>query len=182
MKSIFKFFTLALFITLTSVQLSAQDMQSGARYAQAGIGLGGWADYTSQTPIISLSYMQGIKDDFLNGQLAVGGSIGYKSASYVSAYNYQWDWNYTFISGRATWHPNFMQSDKFDAYAGLGLGYLIVSVKTTGDLIGVEAVGASQAVLTGIIGARYAFNENWGAYAEIGNNLGYLTLGASYRF
>ena len=181
MKTVINFFTLALLLTFSSVQLSAQDMEPGARYVQAGIGLGGWAQYTSQSPIISLSYMQGIKDDFLNGQLAVGGSIGYKSASYVSAYNYQWDWNYTFISGRATWHPNFIQSDKFDAYAGLGLGYLMVSVETRGDFIDGD-VGASQMVLTGVIGARYSFNENFGAYAEIGNNLGYLTLGASYRF
>lgn len=181
MKTVFQFFTLALLLTFTTAQLAAQDMEAGAKYAQAGIGLGGWASYTSQTPIFSLSYMQGIKDDFLNGKLAVGGTIGYKSASYTNGYNYEWNWTYTFLSGRATWHPDFINSEKFDAYAGLGLGYLIVNVKTNGEHLN-EDVGASTVVLTGIIGARYSFTEHLGAYAEIGNNLGYLTLGASYRF
>jgi hypothetical protein len=181
MKTLLKITVLFSLLACTLAPARAQDMQAGTKIIQAGVGLGGWADYSSQTPILSVSYMQGIKDDFLNGQLAVGGSIGYKSATYNSVYDYTWQWTYTFISGRATWHPNFIKSEKFDAYAGLGLGLLMVSFDAQGDVYAVDANGSTM-VLTGLIGARYAINENWGAYAEIGNNLGYLTLGASYRF
>ena len=180
MKTLLKLTALLAIFTLATAPTQAQDMQTGARFIQAGVGLGGWATYSSQTPILSVSYMQGIKDDFLNGQLAVGGSIGYKSASYNSIYSYNWTWRYTFVSGRATWHPNFIQSEKFDAYAGIGLGLLMVNFDSAGDTYAVDASGSSIA-LTGLIGARYAFNENWGAYAEIGDNLGSLNLGVSYK-
>lgn len=180
MKTLLKFVAVLAIFTFTTNAATAQDMQVGTKQIQAGIGLGGWADYSSQTPILSVSYMQGIKNDFLNGQLAVGGSIGYKSASYNSIYGYDWNWTYTFVSGRATWHPNFIKSEKLDAYAGLGLGYLHVKFDAAGDTFATGA-DAGGLVLAGMIGARYAINNNWGVYAEIGNNLGYLTLGASFH-
>jgi hypothetical protein len=179
MKSFLKISSLLAFIFFTINLSHAQHMQAGTRMVQAGLGLGGWATYSSQTPIISASYMHGINDDFLDGKLAVGGSIGYKSATYHSGYDYTWKWNYTFIAGRATWHPNFIDIDKLDTYAGLGLGLLMVKFDARGDRYAAES-GGSSLVLTGLIGARYAFSDHWGAYVEIGNNLGYLTLGASY--
>ena len=180
MKTLFKLTVLIALLASVSTQISAQRMEEGTRLVQAGIGLGGWADYSSQTPILSASYMHGIKNDFLNGKLAVGGAIGYKSATYNSIYDYRWTYQYTFVSGRATWHPDFIQSDKWDAYAGLSLGMLFVNFDGTGDAYAVDVSGSTM-VLAGVVGARYAINENWGAYAELGSNLGYLTLGVSYK-
>jgi hypothetical protein len=179
MKHLLKITALFALITFSANLTQAQEMQTGTKRVQAGIGLGGWATYSSQTPILSVSYMQGIDDDFIDGRLAVGGSIGYKRASYESIYGYDWNWTYTFLSARATWHPNFIDIENLDAYAGLGLGLLMVSFDAQGDIYASDTSGSSV-VITGIVGARYSFNENWGAYAEIGNNLGYLTLGVSY--
>ena len=180
MKTFFKSLVLIAVVQFFAPELSAQQLQVGDKQIQAGIGLGGWETYSNESPIISLSYMHGIKDNFLNGKLAVGGSIGYKSAAY-DGFSTRWNWRYTFVSARGTWHPNFIKSEKFDAYAGLGLGYLNVSVDLEGDISGLDVSG-SDIVLAALIGARYSFTENLGAYAEIGNNLGYLTLGASYPF
>lgn len=180
MKTFIKTLSLLIVLCAISTQVSAQRMGAGVQLAQAGFGFGGWADYTSQTPIISLSYMHGIKDDFLKGRLAVGGTAGYKSATYAFS-SYNWKYNYTYVAGRATWHPNFINSDKLDAYAGLSLGMLMVKFDAQDDFFDDVDVSGSTMVLSGLVGVRYAFSERIGAYAELGSNLGYATVGVSIQ-
>lgn len=181
MKTFFQTLCLAIALfTISASPASAQKMDTGVKFAQAGLGFGGWADYTSQTPIISLSYMHGIKDDFLNGRLAVGGTAGFKQASYGWS-SYDWHYTYTYVAGRATWHPNFIKSERFDAYAGLSLGVLMVKFDSTDDFYDDIDVSGSTAVLSGLIGARYSFTDKIGAYMELGSNLGYATVGVSVQ-
>ncbi len=181
MKTFFQTLALALaLVTISAAPATAQKMDTGVQFAQAGLGFGGWASYTNQTPIISLSYMHGIDNDFLNGRLAVGGTVGYKSATYGWS-SYDWRYTYTYVAGRATWHPNFIKSERFDAYAGVSLGMLMVKFDSTDDFYDDVDTSGSSMVFSGLIGARYAFSDKIGAYMELGSNLGYATVGVSVQ-
>ena len=177
MKTFGKLFILALF-AFASTNLEAQTpMTQGTKIVQAGIGLGGWGGvYTSQTPIISGTFMMGIKDNLGPGNLSVGGSVGIKKARWDN-----WTYNYSFLMGRAAWHPHFVNSDKIDAYAGLSLGVYHLGWDA-GDADFVEDLSTTAVAWSIIIGGRYQFTENFGAYAELGAGLGWLNMGVSYKF
>ena len=167
---------LALFFI--SNNLSAQSaMMKGTKVVQAGVGFGGWADtYTSQTPIMSATFMMGIKDDLGPGNLSIGGSVGYKHAEWNA-----WSYNYTFLTGRAAWHPHFIKSEKIDAYAGISLGIYHLNWDGGGEAFDVE-LSTTAVAWSLVLGGRYNFTENWGAYAEIGAGLGWLNAGVAYTF
>ena len=183
MKTLIKFVALLVVFTLAfNQQANAQKMSEGTSIVRAGIGLGSSTyDYTtSETPLILLTYEQGIKDDFLAGNISVGGTIGYKSGKY-SYLDFGWNYTYFTVAGRANWHPDFIKSDKWDAYASLLLGMEFINVSSNVGAIGAETSGSSLLFGT-MLGVRYDINENWGAWAELGFGLGLLDVGVSYKF
>lgn len=87
--------------------------------------------YTGKIPPVSVSYEQGIMDDVLDvGSIGVGGYIGYTSASWETNWlGGSYGWKYTnFILGvRGSFHYPLV--DNIDTYAGVLLGYNVVSAK-----------------------------------------------------
>ena len=168
-------------IAFSTTSLGQAQMVKGTTIVQAGIGLGGWttAYTTSETPLLSATFEKGIKDDFGPGNLSIGGTIAYKSGR-SNGLGYHWNYNYTAIAGRATWHPHFINSEKWNVYTGLSLGLHRAAVQsdfTDFDL----AVSETSLVLAAYVGARYYFNENWAAYTELGYGLGALNIGVAYK-
>lgn len=178
MKTVFKTFVFILCTAFALSNLQAQTpMTKGVKVVQGGIGLGGWSGtYTSQTPILSGTFMMGVRDDLGPGNLSVGGSIGYKHAAWNA-----WSYNYTFISGRAAYHPHFINSDKIDVYGGLSLGIYHLNWDA-GNSEYVNDLSATDVAWSLFVGGRYMFTENLGAYAELGYGLGWLNLGVAYQF
>lgn len=182
--------TLIALVTLlftTPNKLVAQTpMTKGVNVAQVGIGLGGWTTgyTTSETPVIILTYEKGIKDNFGPGNLSVGGSIAYKSGR-IGGFDFgASDWTYTYLGivGRASWHPHFVKSEKFDAYTGLSLGYYLINSDFESAYYG-DLDFSEGGVELGIhIGGRYNFSEQFGAFAELGFGLGVLNVGVAYTF
>lgn len=75
-------------------------------------------------------------------------------------------------------------ANKLDAYAGLTLGYNIVSVTEPSNLpkYGISYSASSSALLYGFhAGARYAISNSWGVFGELGYGIGYITAGAFFR-
>ena len=178
MKTFFKIFSMAL-VCLFATPSEAQNLMSkGTKVIQAGAGVGGWSGtYTSQTPILSGSFAMGIIDDLGPGNLAVGATVGYKHAEW----NY-WSYNYTFIAPRATWHPNFIQVDKLDTYAGVALGVYRLSWDAGRDATYASDLSTTAVAWSFVVGGRYYFTENLGVYAELGAGLGWLNAGVAYKF
>lgn len=162
-------------ITMCSViSLNAQSFAKNDNVAGVNVGLGG-----SYGIPISLSYERGVHDINKDMSIGVGGLIGYGSSSedFVGG---EWSYSNILIGARGSYH--YTGINKLDLFAGLTLGYDIVSAKWKGDGISVDGAEASG-ILWGLhAGARYYFNEKFGVNAELGYGLSYLSIGLSYKF
>ena len=113
--------------------------------------------------------------------LGVGGIVGYASAKWEES---GWGWKTTniIIGARCALHYSF--APKLDTYAGLMLGYNVVSWKWTGSNSWLQgsASSASDITWSGFVGARYYFTNSFGAFAEVGYGFSVLSLGLSLKF
>lgn len=164
----------------------AQVVENGEKILNLGVGLGtalySGSGYTGSVPPISASLEVVLKDDLFdgNGALGVGGYLGY--AAYKWEYS-GWGWKYSniIIGPRGYLHYNFLEN--LDTYAGVMLGYNVVSSKETGNSIPGYNYNASSGgvIFSGFIGARYFFNEKVAAMAELGSGIAYLNLGVALK-
>ncbi|MEO1258464.1 MAG: outer membrane beta-barrel protein [Bacteroidota bacterium] len=180
----FIFNLIALFIlSIAAAGVQAQTpMTKGVNVIQAGVGLGGWTTSytTSETPLIIATFERGVMDDLGKGNLSVGGTVLVKSGKYAGDF-YSWNYTYTAVAARGSYHPHFVKSEKLDAYAGISLGLYHISTKATNGEVEAGVSGTSFA--WGLhIGARYNFTDQIGAWAEVGAGVGNIGVGVSYRF
>ncbi len=71
--------------------------------------------------------------------------------------------------------------DKLDTYAGVLLGYNIVSVKDIGTTqIGYSSNGSSG-IFSAYVGGRYYFNDKFAGMVELGTGIAYLNLGIAVK-
>lgn len=176
---------------------NAQAFEEGNNVIGIGVGIGGhynaYGSYTSQTPAIGLSYEKATSIDVGDGVLGLGAFIGYKSLTsketyyfVTSNYYYEYQWTYTIIGFRGAYHYDLFKVDKLDTYGGAMLSYNIVSFKDKstypdGYLFRNESKGSGVG-FTLYVGGRYYFSEKFGAFAELGYGISYLTLGAAIKF
>lgn len=164
----------------------AQVVAKGDKFANFGIGIGSTlysgVYYKGTVPPISVSGEYVIKDDLLDGKLAlgVGGYLGY------SAYKYEymnWGWKYSniIIGPRGYAHYSFI--DKLDTYTGLLLGYNISTSKEFGDVVpGWDYHSSSGGIAwSWFIGGRYFFSDKLAAMAELGYGITYLNIGVALK-
>jgi hypothetical protein len=186
MKKIVLFLFLVCF-SLTQLVAQEPTFEKGDKVLNLGIGLGSTlytgSYYRNQIPPITASFEVGIVDNILEkGVIGVGGYLGY--ASYKWDYSND-DWGYkisNFIIGaRGSFHYPLV--DKLDTYAGVLTGYRIVRYKEYGSYSGYyDYTPSGGLVWSGFVGARYYFQENLAAMAELGYGIAYLTLGVAVKF
>ncbi|HEX2960291.1 MAG: outer membrane beta-barrel protein [Bacteroidota bacterium] len=186
MKSTFKVLAaLLVIIMLSSMTTSAQSVnpfQKNSQVGQLGLGLGMAGIYgTSSMPPISAGFQYGIDD-----KISVGGLVGYASSSEDwggwAGENWSWKYTYFLIAARGEYH--FLESIKnLDGYAGLTVGYNVVSVSTPSDYFGHDYSASGSYAVIGIHGGvRYFFSPNFAVFGELGYGLGILTAGIAYKF
>jgi hypothetical protein len=74
-----------------------------------------------------------------------------------------------------------LEESDWDFYFTLMFGLQSYSWKN--DFINAGDLNTTELALSGVLGFRYLFNQNWGIYFEGGRGaIGYLTVGASYTF
>ena len=157
--------------------------EKGSHVANLGIGLGNalysGGGYSSSIPPISLSYEVGVVDGiFDKATLGIGGYGAYTSAKYGYS-GYEWKYTNIVIGVRGALHYPLVE--KLDTYAGLMLGYDIVSVSEPSGFEGGYSATGSTFILPGFVGARYLFTEKFGGFAELGWGIAYLTLGVTLK-
>lgn len=172
-----------------SVGSNAQGMfEKGTQLFKLGIGVNG-----DGTPV-EVSYEKGFVENFLGVDgmvLGIGGNFGYygnkedfsiptySSNGTVSLDNYSWKYTNIIVGARALAHYPII--DKLDTYAGVMLAYNVASVKYVGaGTMPSPSVGGI--VFGGVAGARYEFNETFGAYIEAGFGISNVCLGIAYKF
>ncbi|TYP95149.1 hypothetical protein LX73_0444 [Fodinibius salinus] len=181
MKKLLTYGWLILGFTLFSAySTNAQDnmatsypFQEGDLVINAGIGLG--ATYsTFGGGGLGLPLGAGAEygvADLETGIIGVGGDFGFISGSGVSI---------LYIGGKGSYHFNELLelgNDNLDLYGGLGLYYRNYSFSNSfvSSNVGSGMVAAFH------LGARYYFSEQLGAYAELGNNWGWLNIGVAFK-
>jgi hypothetical protein len=184
---------LVTFIALLGTGTMAQPFAEGAQVVNVGLGFGqtlySGIGYGFGFPAISASYEYGLKEipmgAHLNGVISVGGFAGWKNTPYQLGGwgNTKLIYNSYMISARGNYH--FIFHEKFDTYAGIHLGFSIISSKwkdddgTFSDLFTTQSGGF---VGGGYVGGRYYFNDNLAVYAELGWMLAILHIGVAYQF
>lgn len=146
-----------------------------SKIVHTGIGLGGYDIdlFTgSASPLITVSYDQGLIDDLGIGNLGIGGAVGAKFYNFGST-----TYNRIFIAARGTYHFHFVNSENLDFYAGVTVGGTFY----TGDRDTV--FGFNGGPFGGpFAGINYWFSPNFGVYAEAGYAYGFINGGASFGF
>lgn len=177
--------------------VSAQ-FEEGDNVLGVGVGIGGGYGIgftgagVSQTPALGVHFDHAM-GDLGPGTWGLGGAIGYKTLSYKSDvaywnYSYDYKWSYLTIGVRGTWHYNeWHGSDKLDTYGGLMLAYRNATFKDntvypdgwTGAKYSWSGSGVG---FSGILGARYYFTDNIGAFLEAGFGYAVLQVGLAAKF
>jgi hypothetical protein len=187
MKKLIFVFTVA--FSLISYSAKAQEtFLKGDKVINLGIGLGSYIGYSGadfSTPPVSLSGEYCVKDGLINerASIGVGGYLAYTGSkvSLLDDYDYGWWYRYYVIGARGAFH--YMVAPKFDAYAGVMLGYNIVSLSWYGDSnYKSDGNATSAAAYSTFVGARYLFTENIGVFAEVGYGIAAIELGLSLKF
>ncbi|MBN2485519.1 MAG: hypothetical protein JXB34_06070 [Bacteroidales bacterium] len=172
-----------------------QMLQVGENDLNLGVGFGSpWIipGYNTKLPLLSVSLDHGLRDDWGNGILTVGGLIGItqyaqeeKWMSVLGGETYEYGYKYTstLFAARATYHYELFNG--FDTYAGLMGGLRINTHKHYGTWpTGPSTVAPDKNLLPlgrVFIGARYGFSERVACFAELGYGFTYFNLGVSVR-
>ncbi len=193
-----KLFAIAALALATSFSSSAQVVEEGTSHVFLGYGapnfpgllftaLGSGSGGSSIGPLV-LSYQYGIKD-----KISIGGQIGYCSATSPSLTGVDANFkatSYTYsmslINIMAVGNYHYLESDRADLYSGLGVGYGIITTSTDGNPgVGPTAIPtiAGTTYQLNLLGFRYMFSDNIGAYTELGFGLnGLAQVGLSAKF
>jgi hypothetical protein len=149
----------------------------GNKVIHAGLAVGGLAGvYGDATlPPIVAGFEYGFED-----KISLGGVVGFAGSKYGFS-GYEWKYSYLVIGARGGYH--FLENNpELDAYAGVMLGYNIVSVTApSGTFFGGYTAGASYMLFGFYGGARYYFSPNLAVYGELGYGLGYFNLGIAFK-
>jgi len=164
-----------------AVQVAAQTptFVKGDNVINLGIGFGGtwysgygfgWSAVT-RTPTFSVSYEHCIIDNLWDekSSIGVGGLLGYSSIKWKDS---NWKINNTFIGVRGALHYSFV--NKLDTYAGLMMGYKIVSDNSDwnyGNTFSSDLFA----------GARYYLSNNFAVFSEVGYWT-FFNIGISIKF
>ncbi len=145
-------------IALFSNRSYAQAYKNGDKLLNATIGLN---SYYSRGLPLGASLEVGITDN-----ISVGGAFDFTSWKYPGT-----DYGYTFLyfGARGSYHVGELlkiDSDKFDPYGGLGIGYY--TAKYNGGSSVYSGSYGSNIYFFGYVGARYYFAEKLGAVVELG--------------
>jgi hypothetical protein len=159
-----------------AVAANAQEIfQKGTNVLNLGIGIGSYIP-------VEVSFEHGIVSGLIkgeNGSIGIGGYAGWytDSNSYPSG---KLTYNNVLLGARGAFHYQFV--DKLDTYAGLMLGYEIVSSKWSGGGLYNGVISTSGFTSACFLGARYYFSPTIAAYGELGYGIAYLKAGVALKF
>jgi hypothetical protein len=181
LKSLF----IAVFLVTGFLLTNAQVVVKGDKVLNLGVGIGSalysGGYYQGTVPPISASLEVVVKDDIFDGKGAIGagGYLAYSAYKWEYA-GYGWKWNNIILGPRGYLHYNFVE--KLDTYAGVMLGYNIVSSTAIGTTeLGETAGNSGGVIFSGFVGARYFFSDKFAVMGELGSGIAYLNLGVAFK-
>jgi hypothetical protein len=184
-----KHYLLLLVILSISLTGNAQPFVKGDKVINVGLGIGSTlysgVGYKMGMPPLSASFEVGVTE-LGPGILGVGGYFGIASYKWEDSWGgttYGWKYSNVIIGARGNYHYSF--AEKLDTYAGLMLGYNIVSSKETGNwpaLYGDYSSNSSAFIWSFYVGGRYYFSDTFAVMAELGYGIAWLNIGVAFKF
>jgi hypothetical protein len=177
MKKLFAIAVLALFVLVAVNQGQAQ-FQKGKSFLGPHVGLSG----IGSTFTLGGDYEYGVTEN-----IGVGLTVDYWSYSF--GYSGPSDWSYSYIPIGATGSYHFAIPDmdkKWDFFAGLIIGYYVVSVTEPADfhhLAGFDYATDASRIFFGVHGGvRYFFSPTIAAQARVGFGAYIVAVGVDFKF
>ncbi len=173
---------LLIVLGLFVLTLNAQKiMEKGDIMLNAGIGV--FSNH-GLIPSINASMEIGVIPTGDIGIVTFGGIAAYQlGLNTYYAFGYA-DENYTYsvfvVGGRASWHLQTFESDKWDVYAGAGLG---VEMRSGYKVYGYNYDGDVSPYGEGFVGGRMMMSESFGLFGEVGyGTLSSIKFGVTFGF
>ncbi len=180
------------FGVLFSKNTNAQGMEVGKNNFGVGIGAGhNWyGTLGGFSPALRVNFDHG----FFNagpGVITIGASAGFTRHTYDYGYGfygtgYKATWTNIVIASRGAWHYNFgkIGNEKFNAYAGIGLGVRIeaYSDNYSGAYSIDNDYGGVSGHFASFVGGSYQVSDSFGLFAEVGYDITTVLVGANFRF
>ena len=180
MRKLVKSSALLLLVAAISANSFGQYFKEKDKVLNFGLGFGSGLYATGSSvsmPPISASFEYGVKEGVGPGVIGIGGLIGHTSAKY-SVFTYDWKTSYTVIGLRGAYH--FVDLvDKLDPYAGIMLGYSIVSNSGSFGTNSTQASGANFSIYGGV---RYYLTDNIALMGEVGFGFTIINIGLAVKF
>lgn len=175
------FVILAIFTAMGAY--AQQPFQEGTTMANLGIGVGSnLGGLGNARPAISIAVDHGFWAVGGPGVISLGGYVGNTGYRYNGS-GYASKWNYIVVGVRGAYHYNGFESiPELDLYGGLMLAYNIVNYSYEGSGTPISNNYGSGLGLTGFVGGRYLFSDNFGVFAELGYGVSSLNVGVTYKF
>ena len=152
--------------------------EKGNMVAAASIYLGGVEGFYGSTSVPPLAASL---DYYVTDKITAGGLFAFSQSTYNfggGLSDYKWTYTYYALLARGMYHFHDALPDlPFDPYAGLALGYNVVSVSGTNT----GSASGSYPLFGVTAGARYWFTPKLAGQLELGYGLGIISLGLAYR-
>jgi hypothetical protein len=175
--------SMLLFIVV-GLSFSQMAYNKGDQVVSLGLGIGGFAGAYGSTGIA----FSGGYENAIHENISLGGIVGYSSSTEDIYGSWGWKYTYILIGARGAYHFDVLHNSNIDTYAGVMLGYNIVSSSETGTNpyagypgYTVSSASASYILFGAFIGGRYYFNPNLAAQVELGYGVGFLNVGIAYK-
>jgi len=173
-------FTIIALIAISSVALAQQKeaFSKGDKLLNLGVGVNSY--YSGGMPV-GASFEVGVSD-----AISVGVNFDYLSHKYDFGYGISDKFTALYFGGRCSYHLDKVfdiNSDKFDVYVGAALGYRSFTWNDTYSGSDLGNSYGSGIYLGGYVGGKYYFNNNIGAFVELGE-IGSTNarLGVAFKF
>lgn len=162
-----KYFFAALCCLGLTLSANAQEtFRKGSHDLRIGVGVSGRKHVS--LPALSAIYEHSIADGIMEyGSIGLGGSVEFESYNFEGVKAHA-----LFIAARGAFHYEFV--DKLDTYVGLQAGFF-----NSSNSLGLSS--GNKFHVSGILGARYLFNESIGLFGELATGeISTFKLGVSF--
>jgi hypothetical protein len=173
---------------LLGVSLNAQHVfNKGSLLFNAGIGLGSY-NGAGWIPSVNVAGEYGVIPTGDIGLVSFGGIVEYKYSSWAGTWvntKHKYNYHQVLLGPRAIWHVHAFNSDKFDAYGGVGAGVRFWTQYTGWDPMAQKYTSKAKVSPYGevFVGGRMMFSEALGLFAEVGYSpTSILRFGVTFGF
>lgn len=184
-----KILSIVIVLVMFGMALNAQVMKKGDKVIMAGLGFPDSDGFDITLPPVIGIFDYGFSDKLGIGYISGGGLLSYARFNndfFNRNFQSETKLGVLHLMVRSAYHFDFVDItgnkvfDKFDIYAGLGLGWEIVTTKIT-SINGNSSDTDPKFKADIFIGGKYTLNDKVSLYTEIGAEVAFISGGVCIK-